>query len=152
MKTETPNNPSFCHPQNTLTLLTLMGLDGLQMQQNMFVSFRFCGEVYETARMEGRVCIGITREIYSDEEYSAAFKAAEDLMSSNPDIQCFYSEYDCLMRIRLWLPCAGAHTFESTLMGGIDKMDSVRSDFEYRMQQHLFKMAAPVFENILHKR
>ena len=31
-----------------------MGFEELQIQEDAYVSFRFCGEVYETARMEGR--------------------------------------------------------------------------------------------------
>ena len=140
------------HPQNTITLLSLMGFDGLQVRGDSYVTFRFCGEVYETARTEDRACIGITRDIYSDEEFWAASKAGEDMMATSPDLQCFYSAHEDIMRVRLWFPCSGASGYESSLLGGIDKMESVKSDFESRIQQHLFKMTAPLFENILHHR
>ena len=140
------------HPRNTLALLSLMGFDGLQIREDAYVSFRFCGEIYETARAEDRGCIGIACNIYSDEEYWSSLRAGEDMMATSPDIQCFYSAYEDVIRVRLWFPCSGAANYESALLGGIDKMENIKSDFELRMQQHLFKMTAPVFESILHKR
>ena len=139
------------HPQNTLALLSLMGFDELQVRDDSYVSFRFCGEVYETARMEGRACLGIVREVYSYDEYAAVMEAGDEMMGTNPDLQFLYSTADCV-KIRLWVPCADANAYESALLGGLDKMDLLKSDFESRVQFHLFKMAAPVFENILHKR
>ena len=44
---------------------------------------------------------------------------------------------------------------EGSLSFGIssmDRMDAIRSEFEARVQRRLFEAAAPVFENILHKR
>ena len=140
------------NPQNTMALLSLMGFDGLQVRDDSFVSFRFCGEVYETARTEDRACIGIIRDIYSDEEYWSALRAGEDMMGTRPDLVCFYSAYEDAIRVRLWFPCSGASGYESSLLGGIDKMEGIMSDFESRLQQHLFKMNAPVFESILHHR
>ena len=139
------------HPQNTLALLSLMGFDELQMRDDSYVSFRFCGEIYETARMEGRACIGIRRVVYSFEEFDAVMNAGDEMMGANPDMQCLYSDGECV-RIRLWVPCADANAYESALLGGMDKMDNIKSDFESRVQHHLFRMAAPVFESILHKR
>lgn len=139
------------HPQNTLALLSLMGFDELQVRDDSYVSFRFAGEVYETARMEGCACIGIVREVYSDDEYFAVMETGDEMMGMNPHLQCLYSTTDCV-RIRLWVPCADANAFESALLGGMDKMDLLKSDFESRVQHHLFRIAAPVFENILHKR
>ena len=137
--------------QNTLALLSLMGFDGLEVQEDAYVSFRFCGVVYETARMVGRVCLGIRRDVYSFEEYAAVMKAGDEMMGANPDLQCLFS--DCnYARIRLWVPCADASGYESALLGGMDRMDDIRSEFESRVQRCLFAMAAPVFENILHKR
>ena len=139
------------HPQNTLALLSLMGFDGLQIRDDSYVSFRFCGEVYETARMEGRACLGIVREVYSYDEYVAVMETGDEMMGTNPDLQCLYSTEDCV-RIRVWIPCADANAYESALLGGMDMMDSIRSEFESRVQHHLFRMAAPIFENNLHKR
>ena len=139
------------HPQNTLALLSLMGFDGLQIREDSYVSFRFCGEVYETARTEGRACLGIRREVYSFDEFVATLEAGDEMMGTNPDLQCLFSDSDCA-RIRLRVPCAGANDYESALLGGMDRMDGIRSEFESRVQHSLFKMAAPVFENILHKR
>ena len=139
------------HPQNTLALLSLMGFDELQVRDDSYVSFRFCGEVYETARMEGRACLGIVRDVYSYDEYVAVMESGDEMMGSNPDLQCLYSAAD-IVRIRLWLPCADANAYESALLGGMDKMDLLKADFESRVQRQLFKMVAPVFENILHKR
>ena len=139
------------HPQNTLALLSLMGFDELQIRDDSYVSFRFCGEVYETARMEGRACLGIVREVYSYDEYAAVMEAGDEMMGSNPDLQCLYSTADTV-RIRLWVPCADANAYESALLGGMDKLDLLKADFESRVQRQLFKMVAPVFENILHKR
>lgn len=138
-------------PQNTLAILSLMGFDGLQIRDDMYVAFRFCGEVYETARTEDRACIGITRDMFSNEEFWAASKAGEDMMTTNPDLQCFYSAHDDVLRIRLWFPCTGASCYESSLLSGIDKMEAIKPDFESRLQQHLFRMTAPVFESILHR-
>ena len=139
------------HPQNTLAMLSLMGFDGLQIRDDSYVSFRFCGEVYETARMEGRACLGIVREVYSYDEYVAVMETGDEMMGTNPDLQCLYSTEDCV-RIRVWIPCADANAYESALLGGMDMMDSIRSEFESRVQHHLFRMAAPIFENNLHKR
>ena len=141
----------FFQAQNTLALLSLMGFDGLQIREDSYVSFRFCGEVYETARAEGRACLGIRREVYSFDEFVATLEAGDEMMGTNPDLQCLFSDGDCA-RIRLWVPCAGANDYESALLGGMDRMDGIRSEFESRVQHSLFKMAAPVFENILHKR
>ena len=137
--------------QNTLALLSLMGFDGLEIRQDAYVSFRFCGEIYETARMEGRACLGIRREVYSFEEFEAVLAAGDDMMGTNPDLQCLFSDCNCA-RIRLWVPCADANGYESALLGGMDRMDIIRSEFESRVQGSLFAAAAPVFENILHKR
>lgn len=137
--------------QNTLALLSLMGFDGLEIREDAYVSFRFCGETYETARMEGRACLGIRREVYSFEEFEAVMAAGDDLMGTNPDLQCLFSDCNCA-RIRLWVPCADANGYESALLGGMDRMDDIRSEFESRVQRRLFAAAAPVFENILHKR
>lgn len=139
------------HPKNTLALLSLMGFDELQVRDDSYVSFRFCGEVYETARMEGRACLGIVRDVYSYDEYVAVMESGDEMMGTNPDLQCLYSTADTV-RIRLWLPCADANAYESALLGGMDKMDLLKADFESRVQRQLFKMVAPVFENILHKR
>ena len=139
------------HPQNTLALLSLMGFDGLEVREDADVSFRFCGEVFETARMEGRACLGIRRDVYSYEEYEAVMKAGDEMMGTNPDLQCLFSECNCA-RIRLWVPCADANGYESALLGGMDRMDAIRSEFEARVQRRLFEAAAPVFENILLKR
>ena len=139
------------HPQNTLALLSLMGFDGLQIRDDSYVSFRFCGEVYETARMENYACLGIRREVYSFDEYVATLETGDEMMGMNPNLQCLFSDGDCV-RIRLWVPCASASEYEAALLGGMDKMDSIKAEFESRVQQRLFKMAAPVFENILHKR
>ena len=139
------------HPQNTLALLSLMGFDGLQIREDAYVSFRFCGEVYETARMEGRACLGIQREVYSFDEFVAAMEAGDEMMGTNPDLQCLFSDCNCA-RIRLWVPCADANSYESALLGGMDRMDAIRSEFESRVQRRLFEATAPVFENILHKR
>ena len=81
----------------------------------------------------------------------AVMKAGDDMMGTNPDLQCLFSDCNCA-RIRLWVPCADANGYESALLGGMDRMDGIRSEFESRVQNSLFKMAAPVFENILHKR
>ena len=139
------------HPQNTLALLSLMGFDELQVREDDYVSFRFCGEVYETARLERRACLGIRREVYSCEEYQAVMEAGDEMMGANPNIQCLFS--DCnFARIRLWVPCPDANCFESVLLGAMDRMDAIQAEFEARVQRRLFAVAAPVFENILHKR
>ena len=139
------------HPQNTVALLSLMGFDELQIREDTYVSFRFCGDVYETARAKDRVCLGIRREVYSCEEYEAVMGAGDEMMCTNPDIQCLFSECNCA-RIRLWVPCADANGYESALLGAMDRMDGIRSEFESRVMRRLFAAAAPVFENILHKR
>ena len=139
------------HPQNTLALLSLMGFEGLEIREDAYVSFRFCGEIFETTRMEGRACLGIRREVYSDEEYDAVMEAGDEMMGTNPDLQCLFSDCDGA-RIRLWVPCADANSYESALLDGMDRMDDIRSEFESRVQRRLFAAAAPVFENILHKR
>ena len=143
--------PRMFHPQNTLALLSLMGFEGLEIREDAYVSFRFCGEIFETARMEGRACLGIRREVYSDEEYGAVMEAGDEMMGTNLDLQCLFSDCDGA-RIRLWVPCADANGSESALLGGMDRMDAIRSEFEARVQRRLFEAAAPVFENILHKR
>lgn len=137
--------------QNTMALLSLMGFDGLEVRADSYVSFRFCGEVYETARVGDRACLGIRRCVYSFEEYIAALEAGDGMMGTNPDLQCLCSDGDCI-RIRLWVPCSGVSGYESALLGAMDKMDVIRAEFESRVQRRLFEMAAPVFENILHKR
>ena len=137
--------------QNTLALLSLMGFDGLEIRADAYVSFRFCGEVFETARMKGRACLGLRRDIYSFEEYEAVMKSGDEMMGTNPDLQCLFSDCNCA-RIRLWVPCADANGYESALLGGMDRMDVIRSEFEARVLRRLFEAAAPVFENILHKR
>ena len=144
-------SPRMFHPQNTLALLSLMGFEGLEVREDAYVSFRFCGEIFETARMEGRACLGIRREVYSDEEYDAVIEAGDEMMGTNPDLQCLFSYCDCA-RIRLWVPCADANSYESALLGGMDRMETIRSEFEARVLRRLFEAAAPVFENILHKR
>ena len=141
----------FIQAQNTMALLSLMGFDGLEVREDDYVSFRFCGEVFETARMEGRACLGIRREIYSYEEYEAVMKAGDEMMGANPDLQCLFSDCNCA-RIRIWVPCADANGYESALLGAMDRMDTIRSEFESRVQRRLFAAAAPVFESILHKR
>ena len=151
MSTEKHNENRLFQAQNTLALLSLMGFDGLEIREDAYVSFRFCGEVFETARMEGRACLGLRRDIYSYEEYEAVMKAGDEMMGTNPDLQCLFSDCNCA-RIRLWVPCADANGYESALLGGMDRMDAIRSEFEARVQRRLFEAAAPVFENILHKR
>ena len=151
MSAEKHNENRLFQAQNTLALLSLMGFDGLEIHEDAYVSFRFCGEVFETARMEGRACLGVRREIYSFEEYEAIMKAGDEMMGTNPDLQCLFSDCNCA-RIRLWVPCADANGYESALLGGMDRMDVIRSEFEARVQRRLFAAAAPVFENILHKR
>jgi hypothetical protein len=151
MSTEKHNENRLFQAQNTLALLSLMGFDGLEIREDAYVSFRFCGEVFETARMVGRACLGIRRDIYSYEEYEAVMKAGDEMMGTNPDLQCLFSDCNCA-RIRLWVPCADANSYESALLGGMDRMDAIRSEFEARVQRRLFEAAAPVFENILHKR
>ena len=151
MSTEKHNENRLFQAQNTLALLSLMGFDGLEIREDAYVSFRFCGEVFETARMEGRACLGIRRDVYSYEEYEAVMKAGDEMMGTNPDLQCLFSDCNCA-RIRLWVPCADANGYESALLGGMDRMDVIRSEFEARVQRRLFEAAAPVFENILHKR
>ena len=151
MSTEKHNENRLFQAQNTLALLSLMGFDGLEVREDAYVSFRFCGEVFETARMEGRACLGIRRDIYSYEEYEAVMKAGDEMMGTNPDLQCLFSDCNCA-RIRLWVPCADANGYESALLGGMDRMDAIRPEFEARVQRRLFEAAAPVFENILHNR
>ena len=151
MSAEKHNEHRLFQAQNTLALLSLMGFDGLEVREDAYVSFRFCGEVFETARMEGRACLGIRRDIYSYEEYEAVMKAGDEMMGTNPDLQCLFSDCNCA-RIRLWVPCADANGYESALLGGMDRMDAIRPEFEARVQRRLFEAAAPVFENILHNR
>ena len=151
MSTEKHDENRLFQAQNTLALLSLMGFDGLEIREDAYVSFQFCGEVFETARMEGRACLGLRRDIYSYEEYEAVMKAGDEMMGVNPDLQCLFSDCNCA-RIRLWVPCADANSYESALLGGMDRMDAIRSEFESRVQRRLFEAAAPVFENILHKR
>ena len=151
MSAEKHNEHRLFQAQNTLALLSLMGFDGLEIREDAYVSFRFCGEVFETARMEGRACLGIRRDIYSYEEYEAVMKAGDEMMGTNPDLQCLFSYCNCA-RIRLWVPCADANGYESALLGGMDRMDVIRAEFEARVQRRLFEAAAPVFENILHNR
>ena len=151
MSTEKHNENRLFQAQNTLALLSLMGFDGLEVREDAYVSFRFCGEVFETARMEGRACLGLRRDIYSFEEYEAVMKAGDEMMGTNPDLQCLFSDCNCA-RIRLWVPCADANGYESALLGGMDRMDVIRAEFEARVQRRLFEAAAPVFENILHNR
>ena len=151
MSAEKHNENRLFQAQNTLALLSLMGFDGLEIREDAYVSFRFCGEVFETARMEGRACLGLRRDIYSFEEYEAVMKAGDEMMGTNPDLQCLFSDCNCA-RIRLWVPCADANGYESALLGGMDRMDALRSEFEARVLRRLFEAAAPVFESILHKR
>lgn len=151
MNTDNHHENRLFQAQNTLTLLSLMGFDMLEIREDAYVSFRFCGEVFETARMEGRACLGIRRDIYSYEEYEAAMGAGDEMMGTNPDLQCLFSNCNCA-RIRLWVPCADANGYESALLGAMDWMDEIRSEFEARVQRRLYEAAAPVFENILHKR
>lgn len=151
MSADKHNENRLFQAQNTLALLSLMGFDGLEIREDAYVSFRFCGEVFETARMEGRACLGLRRDIYSFEEYEAVMKAGDEMMGTNPDLQCLFSDCNCA-RIRLWVPCADANGYESALLGGMDRMDVIRAEFEARVQRRLFEAAAPVFENILHKR
>lgn len=151
MSAEKHNEHRLFQAQNTLALLILMDFDGLEVREDAYVSFRFCGEVFETARMEGRACLGIRRDIYSYEEYEAVMKAGDEMMGTNPELQCLFSDCNCA-RIRLWVPCADANGYESALLGAMDRMDAIWSEFESRVQRRLFEAAAPVFENILHKR
>ena len=151
MSADKHNENRLFQAQNTLALLSLMGFDGMEIREDAYVSFRFCGEVFETARMEGRACLGIRRDIYSYEEYEAVMKAGDEMMGTNPDLQCLFSDCNCA-RIRLWVPCADANGYESALLGGMDRMDAIRPEFEARVQRRLFEAAAPVFENILHNR
>lgn len=151
MSADNHNENRLFQAQNTLALLSLMGFDGLEIREDAYVSFRFCGEVFETARMEGRACLGLRRDIYSFEEYEAVMKTGDDMMGTNPDLQCLFSDCNCA-RIRLWVPCADANGYESALLGAMDRMDAIRAEFESRVQRRLFEAAAPVFENILHKR
>ena len=151
MSADKHNENRLFQAQNTLALLSLMGFDGLEIREDAYVSFRFCGEVFETARMEGRACLGLRRDIYSYEEYEAVMKAGDEMMGTNPDLQCLFSDCNCA-RIRLWVPCADANGYESALLGGMDRMDVIRAEFEARVQRRLFEAAAPVFENILHNR
>lgn len=151
MSAEKHNEHRLFQAQNTLALLSLMGFDGLEVREDAYVSFRFCGEVFETARMEGRACLGIRRDVYSYEEYEAVMKTGDEMMGTNPDLQCLFSDCNCA-RIRLWVPCADANGYESALLGGMDRMDAIRPEFEARVQRRLFEAAAPVFENILHNR
>ena len=151
MSADKHNENRLFQAQNTLALLSLMGFDGLEIREDAYVSFRFCGEVFETARMEGRACLGLRRDIYSYEEYEAVMKAGDEMMGTNPDLQCLFSDCNCA-RIRLWVPCADANGYESALLGGMDRMDAIRPEFEARVQRRLFEAAAPVFENILHNR
>jgi hypothetical protein len=151
MSADNHNENRLFQAQNTLALLSLMGFDGLEIREDAYVSFRFCGEVFETARMEGRACLGLRRDIYSFEEYEAVMKTGDDMMGTNPDLQCLFSDCNCA-RIRLWVPCADANGYESALLGAMDRMDAIRSEFESRVQRRLFAAAAPVFESILHKR
>ena len=151
MSADKHNENRLFQAQNTLALLSLMGFDGMEIREDAYVSFRFCGEVFETARMEGRACLGLRRDIYSFEEYEAVMKAGDDMMGTNPDLQCLFSDCNCA-RIRLWVPCADANGYESALLGGMDRMDVIRSEFEARVQRRLFEAASPVFKNILHNR
>ncbi len=151
MSADKHNENRLFQAQNTLALLSLMGFDGLEIREDAYVSFRFCGEVFETARMEGRACLGLRRDIYSFEEYEAVMKTGDEMMGTNPDLQCLFSDCNCA-RIRLWVPCADANGYESALLGAMDRMDVIRAEFEARVQRRLFEAAAPVFENILHKR
>ena len=151
MSADKHNENRLFQAQNTLALLSLMGFDGLEIREDAYVSFRFCGEVFETARMEGRACLGIRRDVYSYEEYEAVMKAGDEMMGTNTGLQCLFSDCNCA-RIRLWVPCADANGYESALLGGMDRMDVIRAEFEARVQRRLFEAAAPVFENILHKR
>ena len=163
MSADKHNENRLFQAQNTLALLSLMGFDGMEIREDAYVSFRFCGEVFETARMEGRACLGLRRDIYSFEEYEAVMKAGDEMMGTNPDLQCLFSDCNCARirlwvsdcncaRIRLWVPCADANGYESALLGGMDRMDAIRPEFEARVQRRLFEAAAPVFENILHNR
>ena len=87
MRTDNHNENRLFQAQNTLALLSLMGFDGLEIQEDAYVSFRFCGEVFETARMEGRACLGIRRDVNSFEEYEPVIKAGDEMMGTNPDLQ-----------------------------------------------------------------
>ena len=140
------------NPQNTLAILSLGGFDELKQVDDAFVSFRFDGETYETTRMEGKACIGITREVFSNDEYWAGQDAGEDLMKGNPNLQCFYSSKADRFRIRLWADCNSTMDYEKNILQGIDELEQIGTAFQVRLQHHLFQRVAPEFETILHKR
>jgi len=137
-------------PQNTMVILSLMGFDDIRQVDDTFVSFRFGGQTYETARMEGHACIGTVRGLYSEEECFSGMKAGEDLMKENPSLQCYYSAYEEQIRIRLWLDCNSALEYEKAVLKGIDELEGVNDSFQARVQHHMFKMVAPIFDNIIH--
>ena len=137
-------------PQNTLALLSLMGFDDIRQVDDTFVSFAFNRQTYETARLEGHACIGIIRSLYSFEECYSGMKAGEDLMKENPSLQCYYSAYEEQIRIRLWVDCNSALDYEKAVLKGIDELEGVSDSFQARVQHHMFKMVAPIFDNIIH--
>ena len=143
------NNKPF-NPNNTLALLSLMGFDDIRQVDDIVVSFTFNRQTYETARLEGHACIGIVRNLYSLEECFSGMKAGEDLMKENPSLQCYYSAYEEQIRIRLWLDCNSALEYEKAVLKGIDELEGVSDSFQARVQHHMFKMVAPIFDNIIH--
>ncbi len=137
------------NPQNTLVLLSLARFEEVTMVDDSVVSFRFNGETYEAARMEGWLCVGSLRDHFFTDEFWAVIKAGEDLMRDNPYLQCFYSAYDDYFRIRLWLECQNILDFEKALFKGIYELGQINADLQIRIQHHLFMMVAPTFEALL---
>ena len=137
--------------QNTLAHLSLMGFDEVRLADDMSVSFRFNGETYEVSRFDGKVCIGIARDVYSLEEIYVGMKAGVDLMRVNPGVQVFFNHADDKIRIRLWMDCGSAVDFEKTVFLGIDDLGQLSADFQNRLQYHMFERVASAFYSILHK-
>lgn len=136
-----------------MALLSLRGYDGLGVRRDSFVSFRYLGRSYETVRQEGRICVGLCRDVYSDEEFESALKAGEEMMAGNPDLQCFFSVYDRTFKLRLWVPCPMAADFDAVLTGGLDTLtESVEAEFEQLVQRHVFELAAPAFNAIVQRK
>ena len=137
--------------QNTLALLSLSGFDEVRLADDMSVSFRFNGETYEISRFDGKISIGLVRDVYSLEEIYVGMKAGVELMRVNPSVQIYYSHPDHKIRIRLWMDCATTVDFEKAVFRGIDELEQLANDFQSRLQRHLFERVASAFYSILHK-
>lgn len=141
--------PHAYHNRNTMALLSLLGFSNIRPGRNGCAKFNLFEDEYEAIRFPGEICLGLILSPDTDDELYALEMAAEDMLTDNSKLQCYYSIQEDVFKLRLWVPCEDSNHFGAALRLGIEELESLKKGFNERVLEYFYSLFEDDFKRLL---